>query len=219
MIEQLAAAALGGTLKKAVAKMTAKTAIEVLNRRAVTMQKLFGKHSEIFEQWSTQMAKFDIFTDSNGFLKLRNTKANRAMYRQLIPWAKREQKLNVKVLERKAAKLKQEWQDDIDDGFIDEDTFVNEQVYNAFLNDCADYFDSCYQIAANEGYEGKELYEVADALYNDRSMYINMWNAQYLRGDYSEYENYYQQEQFNQQYDIDDETGEPIEKSDFYRGL
>ena len=217
MIEELLTAAMKAVAKKANPVMSAKQAIDVLNRRAVTMQKLFGQHSEIFEKWSTQLTQYDIFTDKNGFLKLRNTKANRAAYRQLIPWAKREQKLNVSVLQRKAAKMRQEWQQDIEDGYINEDEFINEQVYNAFLNDCADYFESCYNIAVLEGNYGKDAYDRADYLYNHRKYYIRAWNDLYKTGAFAEYENYYQEEQIFQEYTIDDESGEVVPRDDFYR--
>lgn len=200
--------------------MTVLQAISIINRRAKTLTKLFGAHSEIFEKFSTELTNYEIFTNKKGVLQLRKNAANRSMYRQLTAFAKRIQKTPYAVLKRKADKFRAMFEnDDFFDGTGGDDSgkFANIDVYNKWLADCIDYFDSCYNIASLENADN--IYSRADYLFNNRNEYISAWNNLYKQGAFSEYEKQYNTEQFEQEYTIDEETGEAIPKNNFYRGL
>lgn len=194
-------------------------AIAVLNRRAKTMQNLFGAHSEVFEKWSTELAKYDIYTNKQGILQLSKNKANKSQYRQLIAWAKREQKTPYSVLKRKADKYKKDIKDifEDDDMFndtLDENDFLDIDTYNRFLNSCSDYFDSCYNIAVMENAD--DIYNRADYLYNNRDEYIRAWNDLFKIGAFDEYKKDYEEQHFWQEYKVNEETGEPYVNPEFY---
>lgn len=195
--------------------MTARQAIDVINRRATTMQKLLGAHSDEFELFSTDMGNYDIYTNSKGQLQIRNTAENRKDYRRLTAWAKRIQKTPVQVIQRRAAKKQQEYQEYVDS--VDESDILDYDTYNRWLRDFKDYFESCYDLATRNGYSGKDAYDFADELYNDRDRYIQNWNYFYRTGAFDEYTSKYEQQQFNQSYNIDPTTGEPVDKNDYRR--
>ena len=174
--------------------MTAKQAIEVINRRAETLSKLFGAHSNEFEQFSTDMANYDIYTNNKGILQIRNTAENRKSYRQLTAFAKRVQKTNVKVLKRKAKKQREEW----------------EQEFQEWLKQFDNYFESCYALAVLDGYSGKAAYDYADFLYNDADAYTTEWNFYYDHGEFDSLKAKYEEQQFYRENVIDPETGEVI---------
>lgn len=189
-------------------------ALEILNRRAKSMQSLFGTQSEVFQKWSTQMTRFDVYTNAKGFLQLSRNKANKAQYRQLIAWAKREQKTPYSVIKRKAVKYQKEVKQMFDDDdTFDDSEFINIDVYNKFLADCATYFESCYNIAVME--DADNVYERAEYLYFNRPEYIRAWNDLYRAGVFDEYKQQYEYEQFKQTHIIDD-NGEIFENPDFY---
>lgn len=196
--------------------MTAKQAIDIINRRAATMQRLLGAHSDEFELFSTDMTNYDIYTNSKGQLQIRNTAENRKDYRRLTAWAKRIQKTPVQVIQRQAAKKQQEYQEYVDS--VDESDIINYDAYNRWIRDFKDYFESCYDLATRNGYNGKAAYDYADELYNDRESYVSTWNYFYKTGAFDEYKSKYEQQQFAQAYNIDPTTGEPVDKND-YRSL
>lgn len=192
-------------------------AIAVLNRRAKTMQTLFGVQSEVFQKWATELAKYDIYTNKKGVLQLSKNKANKSQYRKLIAWAKREQKMPYSVLKRKADKYKKEIKDifeDEDEDIFDDSDFLDIDTYNRFLNSCNDYFDSCYNIAILE--DADDIYSRADYLYNNRSEYIRAWNDLFRQGAFDEYKKDYEEQHFWQEYKVDTETGEPYANPEFY---
>ena len=180
------------------------------------MAKLFGTHSETFELWSTQLADFDIYTNAKGYLQLSKNKANKAMYRQLIAWAKREQKTPYSVLKRKADKERKQMENDDFFDFGDENEIIDKDTYDKWYDMCESYWSSCYAIAKAEGYEGKSAYERAGELYDDENEYISAWNRLYLSGAFKEWQTHYQEEQTNQQYETNTDTGEMTEKPDFF---
>ena len=196
--------------------MTGRQAIDIINRRAATMQRLLGAHSDEYELFSTDMTSYDIYTNSKGQLQIRNTAENRKDYRRLTAWAKRIQKTPVQVIQRQAAKKQQEYQEYVDNA--DESGVLDYDTYNRWLSDFKDYFESCYDLATRIGYHGKAAYYYADNLYNDRESYNNTWNYFYKRGAFDEYKSTYEQQQFEQAYNIDSTTGELVDKND-YRSL
>ena len=199
--------------------LTAKKAIEILNRRVKTIAKLFGTHSPEYEIITNFIADFD-FYESGGVFKLRNTKANRAEYRRLIPAAKRIQKTHVKVLERKARK---QWQqaraEDIDDSenFDDFNDFGDTEItdlatYNKWLSTFETYFESCYELATLEGYSRQPAYDRAEQLYNDKNAYNNTWNYFYNRGEFDDWKNKEETESVERAY-APDNNGELKERT------
>ena len=199
--------------------LTAKKAIEIINRRVKTIAKLFGTHSPEYEIITNFIADFD-FYESGGVFKLRNTKANRAEYRRLIPAAKRIQKTHVKVLERKARK---QWQqaraEDIDDSenFDDFNDFGDTEItdlatYNKWLSTFETYFESCYELATLEGYSRQPAYDRAEQLYNDKNAYNNTWNYFYKRGEFDDWKNKEETESVERAY-APDNNGELKERT------
>ena len=199
--------------------LTAKKAIEIINRRVKTIAKLFGTHSPEYEIITNFIADFD-FYESGGVFKIRNTKANRAEYRRLIPAAKRIQKTHVKVLERKAQK---QWQqaraEDIDDSenFDDFDDFGDTEItdlatYNKWLSTFENYFESCYELAVLEGYSRQPAYDRAEQLYNDKNAYNNTWNYFYKRGEFDDWKNKEETESVERAY-APDNNGELKERT------
>ena len=198
--------------------MTAKQAIDIINRRAATMQRLLGTHSDEFDLFSVEMGNYDIYTNSKGQLKIRNTAENRKDYRRLTAWAKRIQKTPVQVIQRQATKKHQEYQEYTES--VAENDILDYNTYYQWLKDFKDYQDSCYDLARREKPDG-EVYEVLDLtkqLLSDREQYIELWNKFYKRGDFEKYKQAYEWEQFKQAYNIDPTTGEPVDKND-YRNL
>lgn len=198
--------------------LTAKKAIQIINRRVKTIAKLFGVHSPEYELITNFIADFD-FYESGGVFKLRNTKANRAEYRRLIPAAKRIQKTHVKVLERKARK---QWQqaraDEIDiDESEDFEDFGDTEItdlatYNKWLATFDNYFESCYELAVLEGYSRQPAYDRAEQLYNDKNAYNNTWNYFYKRGEFDEWKNKEESESVERAY-TPDNNGELKERA------
>lgn len=204
---------------KTIIKMTAKAAIKIINRRAATLAKLFGVHSDIYEAFTTQLTEFN-FYEKNGVFQLENSAANRKFYRQLVPWAKRIQKTPYAVLKRKSDKLKKSIMEDKEffDGVF-EDDIIDLDTYYKWLSHHKDYFDSCYTLANMEGYHSMEAYHRAEELYNDRNDYVHTWNTFYEYGKFDEFKKNYERDVTEQLFDIDEETGEAIPKPEFYRGL
>ena len=192
--------------------MTAKQAIEVINRRAETLSKLFGAHSNEFEQFSTDMANYDIYTNNKGILQIRNTAENRKSYRQLTAFAKRVQKTNVKVLERKEKKQREEWEQEFqgESTYSQDDMIRDYNVYQEWLKQFDNYFESCYALAVLDGYSGKAAYDYADFLYNDADAYTTEWNFYYDHGEFDSLKAKYEEQQFYRENVIDPETGEVI---------
>lgn len=198
--------------------MTAKQAIDIINRRAATMQRLLGAHSDEFELFGTDMGNYDIYTNSKGQLQIRNTAENRKDYRRLIPWAKRIQNTPVQVIQRQATKKHQEYQEYAESA--NENDILDYNTYYQWMKDFNDYQESCYDLAKRENPDG-ELYEILDLtkqLLSNREQYVELWNKFYKRGDFEKYKQAYEWEQFKQSYNIDPTTGEPVEKND-YRSL
>jgi hypothetical protein len=198
--------------------MTAKQAIDIINRRAATMQRLLGAHSDEFELFSTDMTNYDIYTNSKGQLQIRNTAENRKDYRRLTAWAKRIQKMPVQVIQRQAAKKYQDYQEYAESA--DESDILDYDTYNQWLKDFNDYNESCYDLASRELPDGElwEIIELARKLLSNRDEYVKLWNKFYKNGDFDKYKKMYEEQQFYQSHTIDPITGEVTEKND-YRSL
>ena len=196
-------------------------AIKIINRRSETLKKLFGSHSDIYEDFSTEIVNYQ-FREKNETFLLNANKANKAEYRKLTAWAKRLQKTPYAVLKRKADKIKEQFFDDdffdFDEEYNTDDDIKNLDVYYKWLATCVDYFDSCYTLARMNGFEGRAAYDYGKQLYDNRADYVRQWNYFYNTGAFKEFETQYSTDAAKQVYDID-ENGELQPKKGFYRGL
>lgn len=203
--------------------ITAKQAIEIINRRAVTLSNLYGKNSLQYHGFMVDYSRYEMYENKSGVTVLRNTAENRKAYRQLTAAAKRIQKTPVQVEQRKAAnywkEVQKKYPKDDNPELYEETDIIDREAWNKWLNTFSNYFESCYELATMNGYHGQEAYDYADYLYNDFNEYCKQWNYFYKSGAFDEYRTKYETEQFEQQYDINDITGEVTEKADFYRGL
>lgn len=199
-------------------------AIGVINRRAKTIFKLFGMHSDIYEEFTLEMAEYDFASSAKGVFKLKANKANKAEYRKLIAWAKRIKKIPYSVLKRKADKLKEQIKDNepFFDDIYDGEEIIDLNTYYKWLDGFRCFFESCYELATMNGYEGKAAYQYAKELYENENEYNKQWNYFYNSGAFDEFkekEKLYTQEQVLQEYNLDKETGELTPKDDFYGDL
>lgn len=190
--------------------MTAKIAINIINRRAAAILKLFGEYSPEYKEMLDLISDFDFRFNKDGAIQLSNNKVNRKLYRKLIPWAKRIQKKHVKVLERQAKKRREEWQK-----FVDDETpenaapvFDDFETYMKWYEQFDTHYESCYAIAAMEGYDGKDLYIRADQLNADYDEYADAWNNLYKHGAFSAYMQQYEDSTNEEQYKVDELTGD-----------
>lgn len=211
------------TQRRKATRPATKKAIEKINRRADTLARVYGKHSEEYELFTTEMTNLlnsadDIYTTKDGLIHIRNTAKTRENYRQINAFAKRATKTPVSVLKRK----KQKTDSDFFDDHINEqpdNTIIDYDTYYKWLREWNDYFDSCYTLAKMEGVSNP--YERADELYNNSSEYTNVWNDFYRKGGFDEYkvkEEQYNAEETQQEYEIT-ENGALTEKDAFYRDL
>ena len=211
------------TQRRKATRPATKKAIEKINRRADTLARVYGKHSEEYELFTTEMANLlnkadDIYTTKDGLIHIRNTANARENFRQINAFAKRATKTPVSVLKREKEKRDSDFFDEHineqpDDKIIDYDT------YNSWSRQFETYFDSCYALAALEN--AAYVYERADELYNNSTEYTNVWNDFYRKGEFDEYkvkEKQYNAEETQQEYEMS-ENGVLTEKDAFYRDL
>ena len=194
-------------------------AIEVINRRAKTLHKLFGTGSPEYNLFTALMSKYDVTAGKGKPFHLLKNKANRAEYRKLVAWAKQIQKTPYAVLKRKADRKWKQVEQDYFEGYYDDisDEILDHDTYNKWLSQFANYFESCYDLATRNGYRGYVEYQFAEYLYHDYTEYQRQWNYFFQAGAFSEMRKSYFDAETKQVYDIDPETGEMIERSDFYR--
>ena len=199
-------------------------AIGVINRRAKTIYKLFGMHSDIYEEFTLKMAEYDFKSTAQGVFKLNANKANKAEYRKLTAWAKQIKKTPYSVLKRQADKIKEQIKDNepFFDDIYDGQEIADLNTYYKWLDTFSSFFESCYELATMNGYEGTAAYQYAKELYDNENEYNKQWNYFYNAGAFDEFkekEKLYTQEQILQEYNLNEETGELLPKDDFYGGL
>ena len=199
-------------------------AIGVINRRAKTIYKLFGMHSDIYEEFTLKMAEYDFKSTAKGVFKLNANKANKAEYRKLVAWAKQIKKTPYSVLKRQADNLKKsiEENEPFFDDIYDGEEIADLNTYYKWLDTFSTFFESCYDLARMNGLEGRGAYEYAKELYDNQNEYNKTWNYFYNSGAFDEFkekEKLYTQEQILQEYNINEDTGEMTAKDDFFGGL
>lgn len=206
-------------------------AIQVINRRADSLAKIYGKHSPEYEAFTDVMADLvntaaDITTTKDGLIHIRNTKSARANYRQINAVARKVKKTPIQVEKRKAAKQKEEFlkeHPDIDTQENNENGFADYDTYLRWFSMWDTYFYSCYVLAQMEGYDGRNLVIRAKELYDDENEYKDVWNMFYKNGAFDEFkvkQETYNEQEVTQEYNrVDPETGNLYENPDFYEDI
>ncbi len=206
-------------------------AIQAINRRADSLAKIYGKHSPEYEAFTDTMADLvntaaDITTTKDGLIHIRNTKSARANYRQINAVARKVKKTPIQVEKRKAAKQKEDFKQkypDTEPNPNEYDGFIDYDTYQKWLNTFDSYFDSCYELAGMEGYIMPELMNRAYELYNNESLYKDVWNVFYKEGAFDAYkvkQETYNEQEVTQEYNhVDPETGNLFENPDFYEDI
>lgn len=164
-------------------------AIGVINRRIASTAKLFGTSSYQYESLTSiideKTAYRGLYMNKNNVLQLSKSKAVQKNYRQLIAAAKQIQKTPIQVLQRQAAKLVEEREND---DFYDDTLIMDNATYYKWLQQFDTYFESCYTLAKMEGYsESGETYHRAKELYDDANEYNTTWNYFYQTGAFNEF--------------------------------
>lgn len=206
-------------------------AIQVINRRADSLAKIYGKHSPEYEAFTDAMADLvntaaDITTTKDGLIHIRNTKSARANYHQINAVARKVKKNPIQVEKRKAAKQKEEFlkeHPDIDTQENNENGFADYDTYLRWFSMFDTYFYSCYVLAQMEGYDGRNLVLRSKELYDDENEYKAVWNMFYKNGAFDEYkvkQEVYNEQELTQEYNrVDPETGNLYENPDFYEDI
>lgn len=196
--------------------------IKSINRRLNTVGKLFGVHSPEYEQITNKLGQYDIYTNKQGMLQLRNTAENRQNYRQLSAWAREVKKTPTAVLQRKAEKQAEEMRDrERQDREQPDDSlrFANLATYNNWYSQFDDLFDACYELALLDAETGViDMYEVAERaqyLAINYGEYVQAWNHHYYNGAFDEYKTL-EPEYISREYNVDSDSGEMFTNPDFF---
>ena len=193
--------------------MTAASAIGIINRRIASIVKLFGAASPEYDVYMIDLFKYETYENKSGIIQLSNNAANREFYRQLIPIAKKTQKIAIQVLERKAKEQAK------DKGISDdpESPFANLAAYQAWYKQFSTHFESCYEIAGLENLTGRDKWSRTQVLYNDGSAYVDAWNALYDKGKFGEYVEQAAETAAEQENTVNENTGEVKANPEFYQ--
>lgn len=205
--------------------------IATINRRIKTVANLFGLHSAEYEAFTTQVIdNLEMYETKTGVAQIRNIQANRDRYQQIAAAARKIRETPVQVLQRKAKKLQDRFDDyreetgDYEMKFHDYTWFSNEvsdlssEVYA--LVDTA-YDMGLIDISGNSEYRQQlsmafHSEEYRNSLYNtiiqnggEKDLFahpqINLEEFIHVVEDYTETE-----------YDTSPYTGMMTEKPDFY---
>ena len=147
---------------------TSKTAanIDKINRRLDTIARLFGIHSDEYEQFTNEVFEnIAPHQTTKGVLHIRNTKANRAQYRTISALAKRVDKTPVQVLQRKAQKQRKDFEDYRETTGDNSLTF---EAYQFWAKEINDLKSEVYQLV---GYG--EKYGILDPEEHNINMYLH----------------------------------------------
>lgn len=197
--------------------------IKAINRRLNTVGKLFGTHSPEYEQITNKLGQYDIYTNKQGMLQLRNNAANRQNYRQLSAWSREIKKTPSSVLKRKAEKQAEEIRERQDREEYDNGSrFADLATYNNWYSQFDDLFDACYELALLDAETGViDMYEVAERaqyLAINYGEYVQSWNHHYYNGAFDEYKTV-ESEYINREYNVDSDSGEMLINPDFFNEM
>lgn len=76
--------------------------IDSINRNIQTVANTFGKYSQQYENATQNIFMFDVYTNKNGIIQLKNNKANRAKHQQIR--ARRKRNVNLYWAKKKSEK-------------------------------------------------------------------------------------------------------------------
>ena len=205
--------------------------IATINRRIKTVANLFGLHSAEYEAYTTKVIdNLEMYETKTGVAQIRNIQANRDRYQQIAAAARKIRETPVQVLQRKAKKLQERFDDyreetgDYEMKFHDYTWFSNEvsdlssevyalvdTAYDMGIIDISDNGEYRQQLSAAFHSE-----EYRNSLYNSiiqnggekdliTHPQINLEEFIHVDEDYTETE-----------YDTSPYTGMMTEKPDFY---
>ena len=205
--------------------------IATINRRIKTVANLFGIHSAEYEAFTAAITDtFELYENATGVLQIRNVAANRKQYQKLSAAARKVRNTPVQVLQRKAKKLKERFDDyreetgDYNMKFHDYTWFSNEvsdlssevyglidTAYDLGLIDISDETEYRQQLSMafhSEDYRAS-LYNTIIQNGGEKELFshpdIRLEDFIHVVEDYTETE-----------YNFDEFTGMVIERPDFY---
>ena len=126
-------------------KTIAKTVknIATINRRLKTTAKLFGVHSAEYEDITNRVLGDLKFTTKNGIHQIRNTAANREYYQFISAQAKKIRDMPVQVLQRKAKKARQMYENYRE---VTGDNSTTFEAYQWFSKEISDLNEEVYAL-------------------------------------------------------------------------
>ena len=117
--------------------------IATINRRIKTTAKLFGTHSAEYEDITNRVLGDLEFTMKNGIHQIRNTAANRQSYQFISAQAKKIREMPVQVLQRKAKKQRERYEDYRE---VTGDRDLTFEAYQWFSKEISDLNEEVYAL-------------------------------------------------------------------------
>lgn len=188
--------------------------IGVINRRLELVAKLFGIHSEEYEMITNELHGFEFRKKGDGYV-LRNTKTNRDQYQRISAWANRIRKTPTAVLQRKAGKKHEEFEDYRE---TTDDNSITFEAYQYWSNEIGNLKDEVYTLVGDgesiglldEEEHNYNLY----VMFSDPDARFSIWQDLRKHGFY---EDVFPVEDYREvEYTIDPETGEIFENPAFF---
>lgn len=145
-----------------------KTALNIarINRRLKTVAKLFGIHSNEYEDITNKVFdKLDPYQTKNGVMLIKNTKANRANYQTITALVNEINNTPVQVLQRKAKRQRQQFEDYRETTGDNSLTF---EAYQYWAKEINDLKNEVYQLV-----EYGERYGILDPEERNINMYLH----------------------------------------------
>lgn len=212
-----------------VAKVLSKTAknIATINRRIAYIGKHFGVHSVEYEDITNKaLGNLDFTVGKDGIYKIRNTAENRKQYQFISAQARNIRKTPIQVIQRKARKRREQYQQYKDRTHDN----LSYDEYTQFSNMCDGLFTECYALAETAADAGiidttqQAIKRMAVYLIQTsearKPLFDELVDMGYKSRIYAnagiEYEDIPVDDYTENEYDVDEETGEVITNPDFY---
>lgn len=205
--------------------------IATINRRIKTVANLFGLHSAEYELFTTQVVdNLEIYETKTGIAQIRNIQANRDRYQQIAAAARKIRETPVQVLQRKAKKLKERFDDYREETGDYEMTFHDYMWFSNMVSDllCEVYalVDTAYDMGIIDIPDNSEYRHQLSMAFSSEEYRKSLYNSIIQHGgekdlfthpDIHLEEFIHVVEEYTEtEYDIDPYTGMLIEKPDFY---
>lgn len=81
--------------------------IDSINRNLQSVASTFGKYSQQYEKATQDIFQFEVYTNKNGIIQIKNNKANRAKHQQIR--ARRARNTNIQRAKKKSEKRMQKY--------------------------------------------------------------------------------------------------------------